>query len=83
MSEVLSEVIEKIYKTKRKLTGINCAICGNIVHAKNDSCESMKHQDICPAYIGEFVTKYINDSKYDSAYINIDRYHVWSKDCWE
>ena len=103
MSEILSEVVEEVYKKKRKLTGIRCDVCDNIIHAGkyctdeneyyrvmtghhdwgNDSCESIEHLDICPRCIDKFVTDYLKNEDYDSAYIDINREHVYLTDRWE
>lgn len=39
MSEILSEVTEKVVKIARRVTGIECDICGKIipVHKRNES----------------------------------------------
>ena len=105
MAEILSEdVVEKIYRKKRKVTGIRCDKCGEIIpvynHREcdksiyyrvmtghrdwgNDSCESIEHFDICPKCINAFTTEYLNNTEYDSAYIEIKRGHVVASDRWE
>ena len=46
----------------------------------NDSCESIEHFDICPNCVGDFVTKYVRESKgteyleMETEYITKDEY---------
>ena len=47
----------------------------------NDSCDSVKHHDICPNCINKFVAGYLgNDNAYLSAYIEIETEHVYYND---
>lgn len=47
----------------------------------NDSCDSIRHYDICPECITRFVSDYLTDKKgYRSAYININTMHVYFND---
>ncbi len=91
MSEILSEVVETVTEEIRRVTGIKCDICGEIVpiygkyfrvttgHHEwgNDSVDSIKAKDICPGCIGKFVTEYLTDNC-DTAYIDIETRHVYS-----
>ena len=47
----------------------------------NDSCESIRHYDICPECITKFVSDYLNERR-DSrtAYIEINTTHVYFND---
>lgn len=39
----------------------------------NDSCDSVKHRDICPECVGKFVSDYLGDKNgYDTAYIEVE-----------
>lgn len=47
----------------------------------NDSCESIKHYDVCPDCINKFVAEYLDNKKgYRSAYIEIQTKHVYYDD---
>ena len=105
MAEVLSnEVVEEVYKKKRKIVGIRCDKCDVVIPVYDyrepdksmyyrvmtghhdwgsESCESIEHFDICPKCINEFATGYLNNNKYDNAYIEIEREHVYASDRWE
>lgn len=48
----------------------------------NDSCDSIEDYDICPDCIGRFVTDYLNKTGYASAYIEVERRHVYPSDRW-
>ena len=41
----------------------------------NDSCESRQHFDICPACIGDFITKYAKEAR-GSEYIEVETTYV-------
>lgn len=48
---------------------------------ENDSCESIRHYDICPECITKFVSDYLTDKKgYKSAYIDIETNHLYYGD---
>ena len=47
----------------------------------NDSCDSIRHYDICPECITKFVSDYLTDKKgYKSAYIDIETKHIYYGD---
>lgn len=43
----------------------------------NDSCESIEHQDICPNCVTKFVSDYLTNNDYQSAYIDIETKHTY------
>lgn len=106
MSEILSEdVIETVFKKKRKLIGIKCDRCERVIPVMvyggvkddsqyysvttghhnwgSESDESIEQFDICPGCIVGFVSNYLSDKKYSTAYIDIERNHAYPQDRWE
>lgn len=81
MTKLSNESEQIVIKTRRRVIGIECDVCGRLITPTsycmdrsryfrvttghhdwgNDSCESIKHLDICPNCICDFVDKYIKE----------------------
>ena len=91
MSNILSEEREEVvYRVKRKVTGVKCDKCGQVIRKNkyfevltghndwgNDSCDSVERHDICPDCINKFVADYLEETmKSDTAYIDIESKYI-------